>query len=112
MRGLGGVVNGAGYAAALGSILGTAEAPQPTGAAIVWTVRNAADSVLASESGSDLSFSWEVGEAEGEYTVNADFALGENIANLDTLTVSVAATEEEVPEVVEEPAPEEALPSG
>jgi hypothetical protein len=107
VRGLGGVDNGAGYAAAVGSMLGTAEAPQPTGAAIVWTVRNAADSVLASESGSDLSFSWDVGEAEGEYTVNADFALGENIANLDTLAVTVKVAEE-VAEAAEEPAPEEA----
>ncbi len=101
--GLENIEDGAGYAAAIGSLLGNGEAPQPTGAAIVWTVRNANDSVLASESGSELAFSWDVGEAVGEYTVKADFALGENIANLDTLAVAVK--EVEVVEA-EEPAAE------
>ena len=81
----------AGYAAALDSYKNKTEAPQPTGAAIVWTVRNASDSVLASESGNELTFSWDVGESEGDYIVNADFALGDNIANLDSLDVTVAA---------------------
>ena len=102
IRGLEHVEDGGGYAAALTSFLGSGEAPQPTGAAIVWTVRDANDSVLASESGNDLTFSWDVGEAEGEYTVKADFALGENIANLDQLAVVVKAAEE----VVEAETPE------
>ncbi len=95
VSGLGNIANGAGYAASINSFLGSADAPQPTGAAIVWTVRNENDSVLASESGNDLTFSWEVGEAEGDYIVSADFALGEEIASLDSLNVAVRASAEE-----------------
>lgn len=103
IRGLEDIEDGTGYAAALNNLLGNGEEPQPTGAAIVWTVRNENDSVLASESGNELAFSWEVGETEGEYTVNADFALGENIADLDQVTIAVIAAAEEVAEsVVEE----------
>ena len=106
VRGLSNMKNGTGYAATLGSFLGTAEAPQPTGAAIVWTVRNEGDSVLASESGNELTFSWNVGEAEGNYTVSADFALGDDIANLDALQVAVkeAAEVEKVEEATGEKA--------
>ncbi|MFN2134518.1 MAG: SH3 domain-containing protein [Candidatus Promineifilaceae bacterium] len=104
LSGLESISDGAAYAAALASVLGEGEAPQPTGAAIVWTVRDGNDSVLASESGSDLSFSWDVGESEGEYVVNADFALGESITPLAQLTVDVKASEEVVEE---EPAEEE-----
>ncbi len=95
-RGLGSLENGAGYAATIGSYLGSVDAPQPTGAAIVWTVRNENDSVLASESGNELTFSWNVGEAEGDYRVTADFALGDNIASLDTLDVAVKIAVDEV----------------
>ncbi len=101
IRGLENIEDGTGYAAALSALLSSGEAPQPTGAAIVWTVRNSNDSVLASESGNELTFSWDVGETEGEYMVNADFALGENIANLDQLAVVVKAVAEEVAEVEE-----------
>ncbi|MDX1412793.1 MAG: SH3 domain-containing protein [Candidatus Promineifilaceae bacterium] len=108
VQGLENMADGTGYAAAIDSYRGTAEAPQPTAAAIVWTVRNENDSVLASESGNELTFSWEVGDAEGNYTVSADFALGENIANLDSLQVAVSATaEEEDTEVAEESEPED-----
>ncbi|MFN2106326.1 MAG: hypothetical protein ACK2UJ_15715 [Candidatus Promineifilaceae bacterium] len=98
LRGLDDIEDAAGYAAILESLRGEGEAPQPTGAAIVWTVRNENDSVLASESGNDLTFSWNVGDTEGEYTVNADFALGENIAALDSVTVAVKESAEEVAE--------------
>ena len=102
VRGLSDIDNGTGYAATLGSFMGSAEAPQPTGAAIVWTVRDENDSVLASESGNELTFSWNVGEAEGDFTVSADFALGDDIANLDALNVAVStAAEEEISEVEE-----------
>ncbi len=90
-----------GYAAVLGSLHDAGEAPQPTGAAIVWTVRNANDSVLASESGSELTFTWNVGDTEGDYTINADFALGENVAGLDSVPVAVAAATEETAEAEE-----------
>ncbi len=109
VRGLENMEDGAGYAAAINNFRGTAEAPQPTAAAIVWTVRNENDSVLASESGNELTFSWDVGEAEGDYTVSADFALGDNIANLDSLQVAVTVAAAEEAEVAEEePSKEEA----
>jgi hypothetical protein len=95
VRGLGNIENGAGYAATFSSYLGSADSPQPTGAAIVWTVRNENDSVLASESGNELAFSWNVGEAEGDYIVSADFALGDDIAGLDSLDVSVKVAADE-----------------
>jgi Glycosyl hydrolases family 18 len=107
IRGLETIGEGSGYAAALNSLLGQGEAPQPTGAAIVWTVRDENNSVLASESGSELTFAWDVGETEGDYTVNADFALGENIASLDQLAIAVKAPAEEVAEA-EQPAEEAA----
>ncbi len=100
VRGLGNVTNGAGYAAALSSLNGTAESPQPSDAAIVWTVRDAEDNVLASDSGSNLTFAWDGNAPEGSYTINADFALGDSLANLGTAVVTVAAAEPE--EVVEE----------
>lgn len=103
VQGLENMEDGTGYAAAIESFQGTAEAPQPTAAAIVWTVRNDNESVLASESGNELTFSWDVGEAEGTYTVSADFALGDNIANLDSLPVTVKViAEEETTEVAGE----------
>lgn len=92
LRGLDQVNNPAGYAAAIANYLGQGEPPQPAGAAIVWTVRDASDSVLASASGSELAFSWEGTETAGSYTVNADFALGDTVASLDSLMVSVVDT--------------------
>jgi hypothetical protein len=59
VRGLGNVTDGAGYAAAINSYLGQGESPSPAGAAIVWTVTDDADSVLASSSGEALSFAWD-----------------------------------------------------
>jgi len=106
VNGLGEVENGAPYAAALDSYLGRGAAPQPSGAAIVWTVRDEADSVLASASGSELTYIWDVGDNEGAYTINADFALGDNIASLGSLALTVAVPVEEVAE--EEPAEEPA----
>jgi hypothetical protein len=89
VQGLGLVEDGASYAIALESYLGTAEAPSPAGAAIVWTVRDASDSVVASASGDALSFNWDNTEEDGLYTVNADFAMGENTTSLVVLPVTV-----------------------
>ncbi|MEJ2748211.1 MAG: SH3 domain-containing protein, partial [Anaerolineae bacterium] len=107
MRGLGDVANGAGYAAAINSYLGVAEAPAPVGAAIVWTVTNGDESVLASSSGEALSFNWEGVEQPGEYTINVEFALGDNVAPLDSLVVAVAAPAESEPVAEEQPAVDE-----
>lgn len=103
---------GAGYATAFASYLGQAEAPQPAGAAIVWTVRDEADSVLASASGSDLTFSWDGSENPGSYSVNAEFALGDTVLPLDSLPVAVVdltavAAEETPAEQAEAPAEEQ-----
>ena len=89
IQGLGLVEDGAGYAAALESFIGTAEAPGPAGAAIVWTVRDEGDSVVASASGDALNFTWDNTEEAGLYTVNADFAIGENTTSLVVLPVTV-----------------------
>ena len=99
VSGLGNVTDGASYAAALSAAVGASAPPETTGAAIVWTVRDSNDSVLASESGTELTFSWE-GAEEGDYTVNADFALGNTTATLGSLPIQFAA-EEEVAEAEE-----------
>ncbi|MCA9936400.1 MAG: SH3 domain-containing protein [Anaerolineales bacterium] len=104
VRGLGNTTNGTGYAAALGSLNGTAEAPQPTDAAIVWTVRDGENNVLASDSGSNLTFAWDGNVPEGAYSINADFALGDTIASLGSVPITVAAAEEEEVVVEETPA--------
>jgi len=96
VRGLGSVADGPGYAAALSSYAANGEAPAPASAAIVWTVKDENGSVIASGSGEDLTFAWEGAEAPGAYTIQAEFALGDNVASLDEVTVTVAAAEEEV----------------
>ncbi|MBK8988517.1 MAG: hypothetical protein IPM39_21015 [Chloroflexi bacterium] len=105
VRGLGGVADGPGYAAALNSFVSGGEAPAPASAAIVWTVRDENGSVIASGSGEDLTFAWDGSEAPGVYTINAEFALGDNVASLDEVSVAVAAPVEET--VVEEAPPAE-----
>ncbi len=89
VQGLGLIDDGAPYAAALESYLGTAEAPAPVGAAIVWTVRDESDSVVASASGNELNFAWENTENAGLYALQADFALGESTTNMAELAVTV-----------------------
>jgi len=107
IRGLGHVTDGAGYAAAITGFLEGTSPPQPAGAAIVWTVRTDEGSVVASSSGDTLSYAWEGIEVPGIYHLNADFALGESVANLGALDVTVMAPEvaepvEEEPEAVVE----------
>jgi hypothetical protein len=97
VRGLGAVTDGEGYATALAAFTGLSAPPETSGAAIVWTVLDSTGSVLASESGSDLTFAWAGEEAAGSYTINAEFALGNAVATLDSVTVVVAeAVVEEV----------------
>ena len=101
VRGLGGVADGGGYAAAFNNFLEQGEAPPPAGAAIVWRVLGEDDSVLASSSGESLSFTWDGSEGPGEYDINVEFALGNNVAELGSLRLAVlepepvAETEEE-----------------
>ena len=98
IRGLETIEDGSGYAAVLENLQGDGVELESPGAAIAWTVRDEDDSVVASESGNELTFSWDAGETEGEYTIHADFALGDNIANLGAVTVAVKAEEEEIAE--------------
>ncbi len=94
VTGLGTVANGPGYAAALESYLSGAAAPEPAGAAIAWTVRDENDSVIASASGNELTFSWAGSEEPGSYLVTVEFALGEAVLPLDSVTIALADTEE------------------
>ncbi len=97
VRGLGAVTDAEGYATALAAFTGLSAPPETSGAAIVWTVLDSTGSVLASESGNDLTFAWAGEEAAGSYTINAEFALGNAVATLDSVTVIVAeAVVEEV----------------
>lgn len=107
VRGLANVANPAGYATALQAYLGTAEAPQPVGSAIVWTVRNASDEIVASESGDALTYSWAGIDLTGTYTISAEFAMGDAVTPLSAVDVVVASLEP-TPEPVAEitPTPE------
>ena len=55
-----------------------------------WTVRDAGNSVIASETGSDLDFTWTASANPGTYVVEADLVLGETIADLGQVEVVVA----------------------
>lgn len=105
LRGLGELADeGAGYAAAIESYLNDAAVPEPAGAAIVWTVEDAEDAVVSSNSGEALSYRWEGTEEPGEYTVNAVFAQGDALADLGAVKVAVVApVVEATPEPEEEP---------
>ncbi|RMG96255.1 MAG: hypothetical protein D6706_10555 [Chloroflexi bacterium] len=103
VSGLDNITDGQPYADALGSYLGVSEAPQPSGAAIVWTVRDESGSVLASGTGEELSFVWDGSEQAGNFIIDVDFALGDTVINLDTATVAVVAEEEPVVETTPEP---------
>ena len=61
--------------------------------------------MLASESGSNLSFVWE-GVPEGTYTINADFALGNDTAPLGSLSLVAGDPAAETVAEAEEPAEE------
>src|SRR5690606_20393428 len=86
-----GLVLGSGpaYAAALNNYLGQGDAPQPGGAAIAWTVRDANDSVIASETGSDLAYTWTASDNPGTYRVEAELVLGDATADLGQIEVVV-----------------------
>lgn len=108
VNGLGEVADGIGYAAAISSYRTDGGTPSPESAAIAWTVRDSNDSVVASATGEDLTFGWDGSNDAGDYTITADFALGETIVPLDTVTIAVGEVveEEAEEEVAEEPAEE------
>jgi hypothetical protein len=97
LSGLSDLTSEAGLAAVLASVLGQGEAPQPSGAAIAWTVRDANGSVLASETGNDGAFTFAGAPDPGTYAVTAELVIGDQVAELGTLdlTVGDAAAEAE-----------------
>ena len=108
-----GLVLGSGeaYAAALNNFMGQGDAPEPGGAAIAWTVRDAGDSVIASETGSDLEYTWTAANNPGTYVVEADLVLGATTADLGEVEVVVggavaaAPTSEATPDATAEATP-------
>ena len=92
--------SGPAYAAVLNSFTGNGDAPQPGGAAIAWTVRDAGDNIVASGTGTDLNFAWTTTENPGDYRVQAALVLGDTTASLGELPVTVggaAVAEAEAP---------------
>jgi len=100
----------AGYASAIANYMDQGDAPQPASAAIIWTVSDQDENVVASATGESLTFEWEGSDAPGTYTVKAEFAMGENVSVLNETAVSVGEEEETVVEEEEE-APAEAAAS-
>ena len=107
LRGLGTLEEGEGYAQAIASYVDAAAAPEPAGAAIVWTVEDETESVVASSSGEALSYRWEETDKPGRYTINAVFAQGDAVAKLGAVSVQIeepdAGEEEAVAEATPEP---------
>jgi hypothetical protein len=107
LRGLGNAGEGEGFAQAIDSYVSAAEAPEPAGAAIVWTVEDEEESVVASSSGEALSYRWDGSEEPGRYTINAEFAQGDAVAELGSVEVEIAAASTPTPEPTETPQAEE-----
>ncbi|HIP70847.1 MAG TPA: hypothetical protein EYH05_05565 [Anaerolineae bacterium] len=104
VRNLGHLTEEAGLDAAFTSAISDAALPEASGAAIVWTIKDETDSVIASNSGSDMAFSWEGSEEPGTYTLNVEFALGDTVLPLASAAIAVGEPEEEVAEEPEEEA--------
>ncbi|HSM55290.1 MAG TPA: SH3 domain-containing protein [Candidatus Sulfomarinibacteraceae bacterium] len=107
LRGLDEAVAGEGYALALDTYLNGSDAPEPGGAAIVWTVEDEDESVVASSSGEALSYRWEDTNEPGRYMVNAVFAQGDAVASLGALPIEVEAAATPTPEPTATPEAEE-----
>jgi hypothetical protein len=115
VRGLGDLSEGTGYAAAIQSYLGAAEAPQPASAAIVWVVENEEGGVVASSTGEELTYVWEGSDEPGDFVIQANFAQGDRVASLGSVGVAVESAAEPTPEPTEAPVveaePTEAAPA-
>lgn len=97
LRGMDDTTDGAGFAEAIESFVNASAAPEPGGAAIVWTVEDEASEVVASSSGEALSYRWDGADQPGSYTISAVFAQGDAVASLGTLDVDVDAAETPTP---------------
>ncbi|MGD2077709.1 MAG: SH3 domain-containing protein [Chloroflexota bacterium] len=109
VRGLGTLIGGEGYAAALESLLEKSEAPEPASAAIVWAVEDESGGIVASSSGEEPTFSWDSPEAAGSYVIRAEFAQGDSVASLGELEVVVKDEATPTPEPEEEEEEEEVV---
>lgn len=78
------------YTAVFAHLINRAPAPEPTGVAIAWVVRAADESIVASETAEDLSFTWQGIDEPGTYLIQADLAQGDAILPLGMVTVTVA----------------------
>jgi hypothetical protein len=120
VRGLGTVGSGEGYATAMQNYLSAnADTTLASAASIIWTVKDTAGSVLANQSGLELAYAWEGSQEPGEYTIEAGFVQGQEVASLGSLTVNVQAPPTPTPEptatteaVAANPTPNAAAPSG
>ncbi|MEZ4593969.1 MAG: hypothetical protein R3D55_22930 [Chloroflexota bacterium] len=70
-----------------------AEAAAP---AIVWTVLDEAEAVVATASGLDPAFTWDGSPDAGEFSLQAAFISGEIAAPLGTVPITIAAAEEAI----------------
>lgn len=96
--------SGSAYAAVLNNFLGSGAAPQPGGAAIAWTVRDAGDSVIASETTSEPQYTWTAPADPGAYKVQAELIFGETASDLGAVDIVVKGAEvAEVPTETPEP---------
>ena len=99
VRGLGTIDNGDGYVAAINNYLSaTNDTSLASAASIIWTVKDAAGSILANQSGLELTYAWDGTEQPGAYTIEAGFAQGQAIASLGSLTLNVQAPTTPTPE--------------
>ncbi|MGB1249433.1 MAG: hypothetical protein ACPG8W_02300 [Candidatus Promineifilaceae bacterium] len=102
VRGLGGMSDGEGYTSAYLSLEGE-PAPDSKAAALVWTVTNINQDVVASSTSSDqFTYAFPSGDNTGEFSLNVDFALGDNQTRLGTIPfiLTDAAAEAEAAEEV------------
>ena len=91
VRGLDGLSDPTPYTQALDSLRG-GESPASSAAAVIWTVKDAENNIVASDSsGTNYNFAWNEVNTPGAYTFNAEFALGNNTTPLGSFPFSVEA---------------------
>lgn len=78
-----------------------ADSEQADHPAIVWTVLDDEENIVATESGSETSFRWAGTSDPGEFTLQIDFVVGDVTTSLGTLSITVVAAAEVAEEVAE-----------
>lgn len=100
VRGLTEVINEGAYTAVMEQFQNGGDLPQAASVAFVWQVIAEDGSVIASETGEMLDFTWAGSSTPGRYTIQVELAQGEDILPLNQVEVMVAAPDAPV-EVVE-----------